>query len=305
MINLIKDRKYQVSDYEKVMDFLREMYSLTGKQHCWLPQRWEYAEYHCNPLYVNRGWEDWKNYIRIWEENKKIVAIAHKETGFDIFMQIRPDYEFLANDMLEYLETTVTLDRNCEKCELWLYVNSSQRWIEEKLINRGYLKNDECCYYNYINLSGNFIPKLPEGFRFVDGTDIKDKKARYLCCHLGFHPDDEPNSIPSFDLHMEHAPMFNPKFEIMTQDKDGNLCSFCVAWYDQKLKIGMIEPVCTRINYRMKGLGKQMLIESLRRLKEIGAEKVYVESFGDKRKRFYNSVGFITYDCDYPWRKKF
>ncbi len=302
---MIKDRKYQVSDYERIMDFLREMYLQTGKQHCWLPQRWEYAEYNCNSLYVNRGWEDWKNYIRIWEDNGKIVAIAHKESGYEVFMQIRPTYEFLADEMLDYLETTVPLERHGDECELWLYINDSKRWIEKKLINRGYFKNDECCYYNYQKLTGNFKPELPEGYRFVDGTEITDKKSRYLCCHLGFHPSDEPNILPSTDFNMEYAPMFNPKFEIMTQDKDGNLCSFCVVWYDDKLKIGMFEPVCTRINYRMKGLGKQMLIEGLRRLKDIGAEKAYVESFGDSRRAFYNSAGFITYDSDYPWRKKF
>ena len=43
----------------------------------------------------------WKKYIRIWEENYKIVAIAHKETKYEVFLQIRPDYEFLADEMLD------------------------------------------------------------------------------------------------------------------------------------------------------------------------------------------------------------
>lgn len=59
---MIKNRCFIDSDYEKIMDFLREIYIQTGKQHCWLPQRWEYAEYNCNPLYVQRGWDDWKKY---------------------------------------------------------------------------------------------------------------------------------------------------------------------------------------------------------------------------------------------------
>lgn len=160
-------------------------------------------------------------------------------------------------------------------------------------------------HYYYIDLSRDFNPKLPKEYKFVDGIDITNQSSRSLCCHLGFHPDDEPNTQPSTGFNMENAPMFNPKLEIMTQDKDGSLSSFCVVWYDEKLKIGMFEPVCTRVNYRKKGLGKQMIIEGLRRLKESGAEKAYVESFGENRRRFYNKVGFITYDKDYPWRKEF
>jgi hypothetical protein len=301
---LIESRYYKVGDYEKIMDFLREIYIQTGKQHCWLPQRWEYAEFNCNPLYVQRGWDDWTKYIQIWEENDKILAVAHKETKYEVFLQIRPGYEFLADEMLNFIENTVPLEKHGNQCELNLFTDDTKYWMEDILLQRGYIKNDKCSYYNVQDLNKIYVPILPDNFQFVDGNDIKDQKSRLLCCHLGFHPDDEPDRLPVKDFYMEHAPSFRPELQIMTQDDNGNLCSYCVIWYDEKLKIGLFEPVCTRIDYRMRGIGKAMLTEGLRRLKEIGAEKAYV-GCSDSLRTFYNSTGFITYASNYTWKKKF
>ena len=301
---MISNRRYVSDDYDTIMDFFREMFVLTGRQHCWLPQRWEYAEYNINPLFMSRGWKDWKEYIQIWEDNGKIVGIAHKEGGTDEFLQVRPNYEFLAAEMIEYLEAAIMREQHSPDYDLNLYVADSKPWLFNSLTACGYAKNDECSYYNYQNLDREYVPNLADGYRIVDGIDIADTNARARCCHLGFHPDDESATLPTMDFSMEHAPMFNPKLELMTQHEDGTLCSFCIIWYDAKLNIGMIEPVCTRINYRRQGLGRAMLIEGLRRLKEMGADKAYVESYGDNRRMFYNSAGFITYDRDYPWKKR-
>lgn len=305
-ISLIENRGFIDGDYEKVMNFLREIYVQFGKEHCWLPQRWEYAEYNCNPLYIQRGWSDWKKHIRIWEEYDKIVAIAHKETKYEVFLQIRPSYEFLADEMLKFIESTIPLEKHGDnQVELKIFINDSKRWMENILSENGYKKNDECSYYNVQDLNKTYIPILPDGFQFVDGNDIKAQKARLLCCHLGFHPDDEPDRLPVKDFYMEYAPTFRADLQLMVQDNKGNLCSYCMIWYNEKLRIGMFEPVCTREDYRMRGIGKAMLTEGLRRLKKIGAEKAYVHSWGDNIRKFYNSAGFITYDSDYPWKKKY
>lgn len=302
---MINNRAYEIHDYEKIINFLREIYLKTGNQYCWLPQRWEYAEYNCNDIALTKGWRDWKETIRIWEDDNKIVGIAHKEMDYDVFLQIRPGYEFLAKEMLEYLEETIPEERNDEDPELVLFINEDMLYLEEMLIAKGYTKDKNRSYFNHLALEDGYKADLPEGFSFVDGTEVKDQKERQLCCHLGFHPEDEPKTLPEWGFSMESAPMFDPKLEIMTKDASGNLCSFCVVWYDSILNIGMFEPVCTRKAYRKKGLGKAMIIEGLRRLKAMGVKKAYVESYGEDRKSFYNKAGFITYDGDYAFRKKF
>lgn len=302
---MITNRPYEINDYGKIINFLREVYLITGNQRCWLPQRWEYAEYNCNDISVARGWQDWKDTIRIWEEESKIVGIAHKEMSYDLFLQIRPGYEFLATQMLDYLEKTMPKEKHDEKPALVVYINEDMLYLKEELLLRGYTEWENRCYFNRINLDKTFEPNLPEGFSFVDGTEIKEQKQRQLCCHLGFHPEDEPNTLPDWGFRMESAPLFNPSLEIMTQDVSGNLSAFCMVWYDPLLKIGMFEPVCTRKAYQKKGLGKAMLLEGMRRLKALGAKKAYVESYGKDLRKFYNSAGFITYDGDYTFRKEF
>jgi ribosomal protein S18 acetylase RimI-like enzyme len=301
---MIKSRIYN-NDYNKIIEFLRDMYRQNGNQYCWLPQKWEYAEFNVNPLYISRGWDDWNKYTRIWEENNKIVAIAHKECAFDVFLEIRPGYENLAAEMLDHLENVVPTINKDQNKELTVFAADSKSWLCDILVKRNYTKSSECCFENYYLLTDNFIPTLPEGYHIVDGTDIKNQQDRFKCCHLGFCPNDEPDNIPKLDFTMENAPLFNPKLEIMTQNDEGELCSFCVIWFDPEINIGMVEPVCTRDHFRRKGLGKQMLIEGLRRLKDMGAKIAYVESYGDNRRAFYNSIGFITYEKDYPWTKKF
>lgn len=82
------------------------------------------------------------------------------------------------------------------------------------------------------------------------------------------HPDDEPDRLPVKDFYMEYAPTFKADLQLMVQDDKGNLCSYCMIWYSEELRIGMFEPVCTREDYRMRGIGKAMLTEGLRRLKK-------------------------------------
>jgi hypothetical protein len=302
---MITNRQYTTKDYGKVMDFLREIYREKGNQYCWLPQRWDYAEIHCNPLYQDKGWEDWKKYIRLWEEDDQIVAIAHKETVDDVFLQVRPGYEFLGEELLDFLESTVPYQPKNEDNTLGLFINSSKRWIEPLLKARGYTKIEDCSYFNVSDLSGTYEPQLPDGYTFVDATEIKDQNKRAACCQLGFHPERESTPNKIYKPYMEQSDLFDPRLEIMTQDADGNLTSFSMIWYDPELKIGMVEPVSTRIDHRRQGLGKQMLIEGMRRLKAMGAKKLFVESYGEDRKAFYNSAGFKTFDADHIWEKSF
>ena len=301
----MKSRPYK-DDYKKIMDFLREMYLETGRQRCWLPQRWEYAEHFVNHLMIERGGDDWHKYIRIWEEDDRIVAVCNKEEANDAYLQIRPGYDYLCDEMLEYAEEKISSMNIDGKRSLVVPSPESYPSLNEQLVVRGYTRGEDVSYFNRQNLDKVFIPVLPEGYSFADAMEEKDALRRYRVVNRAFNPDAEiPQILPESFIKMEQAPMFRPDLEILTKHPDGTLTSFCVVWYDEETGIGMFEPVGTHPDYQRFGLGREMLIEGLRRLKTIGARHAYVDSAGDDRKSFYNSAGFITYDRERIWKKEF
>jgi GNAT superfamily N-acetyltransferase len=304
---MIDNREYS-NDYNKIMEFLREILLTENKRTCWLPQKWEYTEYFVNHLSIERGGEDWHKYIRIWEEDEQIVAVCHNESDKTVFTEIRNGYEFLYPEMLDWAEENI-LKYKSQNNDNTISVNSleSLKYQQLELEKRGYKKADEACYQNMqITVGNEYNPSLPEGYVFVDGTQIADPAERQYAIHIGFHPDDraKPIKAPESFLKMETAPLFRLDLNVMTQYMDGTITSACEIWVDPKTNTALFEPVATHPDHQRKGLGRQMLIEGLRRLKNIGIRTVYVESFNKDRQSFYNSAGFITYDADWSWSKK-
>ena len=294
------------NDYHKIMDFLREIYLQTGTQCCWLPQRWEYAEHFCRYLNMERGEDDWQNHIGVWEEGGRITGICNGEEGNNAYLQVRPGYEDLTADMLDFAEENIASYNVQRKRVLVVWSTESRPYLSEILTTRGYTRGEDGSYHNYLELDKDYSPVLPEGYSFTDAWEVEDTLARYRVVNRAFNPEAEiPRVVSGSFLKMEQAPLFRPDLEIMVKRDDGTLASFCVVWYDEQTGTGMFEPVGTHPDYRRLGLGKAMLIEGLRRLKDVGAGYAYVESFGDDRKAFYNSAGFATFDKDWFWRKEF
>ena len=287
------------------MDFLREMYLQTGTQYCWLPQRWEYAEHFVRHLNIERGEDDWQKTIAIWEKDGQIVAVCHREEGYNSYLQIRPGHEKLAGEMLEFAEENIASMNPEGKKVLVVWSTESKSYLNEILTTRGYNRGEDGSYYNCQEFNRDYTAVLPGGYSFTDATGVKDALARYRVVNRAFNPEAEiPQVLPESFLKMEQAPLFRPDLEILVKRDDVTLVSFCVVWYDELTGTGVFEPVGTHPEYQRLGLGRAMLIEGLRRLKAVGAERAYVESYGDNRRAFYNSAGFETFDKDWFWRKE-
>ncbi|MCL2513965.1 MAG: GNAT family N-acetyltransferase [Oscillospiraceae bacterium] len=160
--------------------------------------------------------------------------------------------------------------------------------------------------YQYIN-SKTFDPVLPDGFEFACHYDVKDDYVRQYAVHKGFHPNDEfpaPEAYVIPFLNTEKAPMFDGNLEIMLKDKLRNkYIGMGIFWHNRATNTALLEPMSIHPEYQCKNLGYNLVQEGLRKLKDMGAEKVYVEAFNSKRRNFYNKCGFITYDCVWNWTK--
>lgn len=80
-----------------------------------------------------------------------------------------------------------------------------------------------------------------------------------------------------------------------------NQIGFCGIWCEPVNKISYVESAATDPDYRLKGLGKAVVLEAIRRTKELGSTVAYISS-GQK---FYESIGFKKIFACYLWKKRF
>ena len=248
----------------------------------------------------------------MWEDKEEIVACSLPD-GDAIYMSIKKGFEHLFSTMLAYAE------QNClplfEKAEdgsvdFLVIANDSLTYRQDILLHSGYERQTEEDYDNYVYpLEISVLVDLPEGFKLLYGDEYDDEENKWSACNLGFHPDlespDYRNGMNPY-ISRKNSSMYQDSFECIVVDENScernDVCSYCFVYVDKESKTAYIEPVSTREKYRHKGIGTAMMHGVMRRCKEKGIEKCYVNSY-DWRRQFYNAAGFITEDSIGFWHK--
>ncbi len=103
-------------------------------------------------------------------------------------------------------------------------------------------------------------------------------------------------------------PAYMAGLDLVAVALDGQLVAFCICWLNQAPQpSGQVEPLGVHKEFRQMGLGKSILLEGLRRLRERGAQSMYVETdnYRDEAFALYESVDFrvqhevLVYRKDY------
>lgn len=294
----IIDRNYQKElDYNKVLSFLRKEYKADPHYPGWKAQRFEDMEYRLNVMYICMGSTPWHQCIHLWEEDGAIVGLCVGERKGENFFYVKKEYEFLYPQMLDWTKKNMFVKEDGKK-EHTFWVCDVQQELIDILRSQQFKRSLSDVHLMEHTMKDLQEPVLPEGFRLVYGTEMKDIVLKTNISHWGFNPNQEGienTACTEANKNRTKAPMFDEQFEIMTQDPNGELCSYAYFWLDTDTKSAFVEPVSTREKYRKCGLGKAMLLAALHRCKEKGITCAYVEPFDKWRERFYASVGFKTY----------
>lgn len=97
------------------------------------------------------------------------------------------------------------------------------------------------------------------------------------------------------------APVYRPDLDFIAVAPDGRLAAYCICWLDPVTHIAEFEPVGTHPDFRRRGIGRMLLLEAFRRLREAGAETATVptNSVNTPAVRLYESAGFTVADTEY------
>jgi mycothiol synthase len=145
-------------------------------------------------------------------------------------------------------------------------------------------------------------PRLPEGFTLREVAGAHEAGAWAEMFNLSFidHPNHHPTNAEQVQ-HYLNEPIYRQALNLIAVAPDGTFAGFCWALInpEQNARIGRsvgeIEVLGTRRGFRKIGLGRALLLEGLRRLKQAGMETARLNVVANNPTgalQLYESVGF-------------
>lgn len=302
-------------DFCRVRDFLVDTYALLEKPVNWRLERWNYARYFVIPMVGAYGQDSvssevsqkaidrWAEYTRLWENDRgevvAVTALEYPQQG-DVFFLRHPDHDHVLDEMFEDAERTLV---DPEKGTLSIHVYEHDLPLQAVARQRGYRKEEWFEEDTELAIRGELPePVLPEGFRIQSMADDNDLERRRKAFGRGFDHED-PVEWPSLSScqELQKAPDYRQDRDLYVVAPDGEFVSFCILWWDERNRLGILEPVGTVPEHRRRGLGRAAVLEAIRRVAALGAERVFVGS----DQAFYLSLGFELTYAGHHWEKEF
>ena len=251
---------------------------------------------------LSSTWMD-KTYLhldRLWLDGDKVVGFVFMEDLMKVFFSLRPGYEDMAEEMVEYAETWMPdFDGGRE-----LVLFSGQTVLIEVIRRRGYTMAGEYVDLGFDLSTGKLEYDLPKGFHFVDPLRADPVKLAE-CTWKGFdHEDEGPfTGWTARDTGTEWNPQkaYNgmlsaliappphgtPEYNVIIANEREEYVCFSGMWWVRENGLAYMAPLCTIPEYRKLGLAAAALSQHYRRLGPLGAKRM--TGGGDA---FYEKIGY-------------
>ena len=306
-MNSITTRQFQpLSDEGRVWDFMVEVYAEDWSNGVPAPF-FEYA--------LASAWLD-KNYLfmdRLWLDGDRVVAFAFYENPCtDVFVNLRPGYEALADEIVEYGETRMPRFGG----EKTFVLFPGQTALIEAVQRRGYVVAHEEEDRVFDFETGALDCPLPKGFHLTDPTGCEPEKLA-RCFWRGFG-DDERGPFENWDARvtgedwtaqrsyygvlgetLAPPPHATYDYNVIIADEAGEYACFSGMWWVPENRLAYMEPLCTVPGHRGKGLAAAALSIHARRLRPLGAR--LMTGGGSP---FYAHIGYNSQIHWLHWKKE-
>jgi hypothetical protein len=298
----VRFRKYNpAQDFLRVRDMLVQTFRQFEKPINWTLERWNYARYFGAPYLGGYGSAEnsteksleaihnWEAAIGIWEDDAShIVAVVcpdehvpwHRSYGLAYF-QRRPDQEYLLDSMFDFAENHYQ-----NKGTVRVFITDYDESLKEFAEQRGYEQGEKSWghWMEYV-LDNLPEPDVPDGFHIQSMADenILEKRTKVFGLAFGHKEPKEWPTVFSYQ-ELQKAPDYRKDLDLYVVGPSGDYVACCIVWIDRYNKIARLEPVGSLV----LGMGREVVMEGLRRAVALGARKAYMES----NLRFYRAIGF-------------
>ena len=131
-------------------------------------------------------------------------------------------------------------------------------------------------------------PPLPDGFRYrtVEPDDLVERVA--------IHRDVwAPSRVTERSFaNVQASWPYRASLDCVVEAPDGRFAAYCLIWPDDENRVGELEPVGVRDEFRRRGLGAAVCTFALRRLYEEGGRQAIVYCVSEAACGLYESIGF-------------
>ena len=297
----IRTKQFQIlTDIELVWKLMTDVYNREETNGPCAPF-FEYA--------VTSTWLD-RVYLRLnrlWLDGDLPVGfVFYEQPVTSTFFVLRPGYEFLAGEMIEYAETAYPeFDEPRE-----LYFTRGQKVLIEEAEKRGWRTVFEELDYIFDFRKGTLDYPLPEGYHFVPAREIDPLKAA-KCLWDGFSSEESgpftdwniPTKADGFSPHelyqdmlgttISPSPHSTYDYTVVIADENEEYAAFAGIWWVPENRLAYLEPFCVVPAHQQKGLAAAALSRHEKVMRGLGAE---IMTGGGTE--FYKKIG---YQGVYQW----
>ena len=135
------------------------------------------------------------------------------------------------------------------------------------------------------------LPALPEGFRYR--TVEPDDLAERVAIHRDVWAPSRVTESSFADV--QAAWPYRASLDCVVETPEGRFAAYALLWPDDENRVGELEPVGVREEFRRRGLGAAVCTFALGRWREEGGRQAIVYCVSDEACALYESIGFTRH----------
>jgi len=221
----------------------------------------------------------------IWEIEGKPVAWGWIKLPGKLIFQVDPNFSQLSKAVIDWFDKVV--DTNEQKVTVLETESHLISALEEASFNP-LLETPEVL--SKISLDSCPFPvKLPQNFQGRHMRDSEELVDRVAVHREAFNPSRV--SEESY-LNVMNTYPYDPSLDWVIESPSGEFVAFCLIWFDEVNKVGLLEPVGSDPRFRRMGLASSVCKLALNALSDKGANTAIVVSTSQDTYEFYKSIGF-------------
>jgi len=250
--------------------------------------------------------------IKLWHDtDDKLIGYAILGEDPSLDWQVLPQYEWsgIEDEAFAWAETSLETLRERDSSK-WRddFVSGARQDNARRILfleQRGFRYSGSFAEVNMLRSLNELIPEtaIPTGFRVSSMDEVTNISDRAAAQREVWQPWTVGNVSDSDYVKFMQLPGYHPDLDVVTLTPDGIIAAYVNGWIDSVNRIGDLGPVGARLPYRRQGLTRLALLESMRRMKGYGMERVCISTGiqNTPALKLYESIGFkvVNRSLDY------